>query len=153
MKGLLAQIQNAAPDASKIFGKVEVKTGPTGLYNKPVGESIATVFVFGVRIAFFIGALMVLIYMLWGAFNYITSGGDSEKAAMARGKIINAVFGILLLVIVFVLWVFFTDMLGIIEKTPNGFMFNLPTLDGSSSGAGGGSGTDPCQNTPVGKPC
>ena len=47
MIALIAQIQNAAGDKDKIFGKIEITGGPSRLYNQPVGESIATLFVFG----------------------------------------------------------------------------------------------------------
>src|SRR3989338_8602405 len=117
MIALLAQIQNTAKDTKDIFGKVEITGGPTGLYNQPVSESIATLFVFFVRGAFVVGALLVLIYMLWGALEYITSGGDQENVENARGKMLNAFVGIIILIVVFTVWVFLTDMLGIIKKT------------------------------------
>lgn len=47
-------------------------------------------------------AILVLIFMiLWGAFDWLTSGGDKEKIAAARGKLINAVIGIMLFAVAF----------------------------------------------------
>ena len=47
-------------------------------------------------------AILVLILMLiWGAFDWLTSEGDKEKIAAARGKLINAVIGIMLFAIAF----------------------------------------------------
>ncbi len=152
---LLAQAQNTLRDAADIFGKVEVKTGPSILYNGKVEESLATVFVFGIRFVFVIAGIAVLIYMLWGALDYITSGGDPDNAAKARQKIINAVIGIVVLIVALALWLFITNVFGIIQRTPDGgFKFSLPRLgesssSGSSSGTGTGSGIPPC-NPPAG---
>lgn len=157
---LLAQAQNAFKDVSDIFGKVEVKSGPSLLYGQKVEQSLATIFVFGIRLVFVIGGIAVLIYMLWGALDYITSGGDPDNAAKARQKIINAMIGIIVLVVALALWLFITNIFGIIQRTPDGgFMFSLPRLGESSSGgssSGTGSGIPPCNNPGGGggqKPC
>lgn len=51
---------------------------------------------------FYSVAILVLVLMLvWGAFEWITSEGDKEKIASARGKLINAVIGIILFAIAF----------------------------------------------------
>jgi uncharacterized membrane protein YgcG len=159
MIALLAQIQDLAKDPKDIFGKVEITTGPTSLYNQPVSESIATIFVFFIQFAFVVGGILVLVYMLWGALDYITSGGDPDRAGQARQKIINALIGIIVLVMVLAIWLFITDIFGIIRKTEHGFRFNLPTLgkDGTSGNSGGSSGgssggTTPCDNPIPRKP-
>lgn len=152
---LLAQAQNALKDATDIFGKVEVKTGPSILYDKPVSESLATIFVFGIRFVFVIAGLAVLVYMLWGALEYITSGGDPDNTAKARQKIINALIGLILLIAALALWLFVTSIFGIVQRTPDGgFKFSLPRLSessssGSGTGTGTGSGIPPC-NPPGG---
>ena len=47
-------------------------------------------------------ATIVLIFMLlWGAFDWITSGGDKEKIQEARGRITNAIIGIVLFSLAF----------------------------------------------------
>lgn len=51
---------------------------------------------------FYSVAILVLILMLiWGAFDWLTSEGDKEKIAAARGKLINAVIGIMLFAVAF----------------------------------------------------
>lgn len=42
-----------------------------------------------------IAALLVLFYLIWGAFDWITSGGDKGKIDGARQKIISAVVGLI----------------------------------------------------------
>lgn len=49
------------------------------------------------NIVFLIAAIIALVYLIWGAFNWITSGGDKSKTADARNKIIAAVVGLVLL--------------------------------------------------------
>lgn len=47
-------------------------------------------------------AAVVLIFMLiWGAFEWLTSGGDKEKIASARSRIISAIIGIILFAVAF----------------------------------------------------
>lgn len=51
---------------------------------------------------FFSAAAIVLIFMLiWGAFDWITSGGDKEKLQSAQRKIISAIIGIILFAVIF----------------------------------------------------
>lgn len=45
-----------------------------------------------------IGGLLVLVFFLWGAFEWITSQGDSGKLQQARNRMINAVIGLIILV-------------------------------------------------------
>jgi len=44
-----------------------------------------------------IAAVMVLIYLLWGGIEWITSGGDKSKTEGARNKITNAIIGLIVL--------------------------------------------------------
>lgn len=47
-------------------------------------------------------ATIVLIFMiLWGAFDWLTSGGDKEKLEHAKSRLINAFVGIMLFAIAF----------------------------------------------------
>lgn len=44
-----------------------------------------------------IGVLMLLLYLVWGAFSWITSGGDKGKVEEARNRMTTAVIGIIVL--------------------------------------------------------
>jgi len=48
-------------------------------------------------ILFTIGAIGVLLFFLWGAVEWIFSGGDKEKVASARKRMTHAVIGLFLL--------------------------------------------------------
>ena len=54
-------------------------------------------------IAFLVALLVVLAMLIWGAFEWITSGGDKEAVGKARGRIINALIGLAILAIAFAL--------------------------------------------------
>ena len=55
------------------------------------------------RVIMSIGAIMVMIYFIWGAFEWITSGGDKGKTEAARNRITNAIIGLIILVSSFTL--------------------------------------------------
>lgn len=61
--------------------------------NATVGAIVAS----GIQIAAILAALAVLVFIVWGAFDWITAGGDKEKIAAARKKITNAIIGLVLL--------------------------------------------------------
>ncbi|MBI2051796.1 hypothetical protein HYT33_03485 [Candidatus Roizmanbacteria bacterium] len=111
-----------------IFGNIkpppgsEFATGPN-----PLGALLSTI----INIFLLVSGIVALIYLLWGAFSWITSGGDKEKLLKAQGMIRNAIIG---LIIVFAALVVFNVIVGtvlggrIIQITPSGFQFNLPQI-------------------------
>ena len=50
-----------------------------------------------INIIFTVAALITFFYLVWGAINWITSGGDKGKVEDARNKITAAVIGLLIL--------------------------------------------------------
>ncbi len=50
-----------------------------------------------------IAALAAFIYLLIAGFQYITAGGDAEKATKARTGIINALIGIVVILVAYVI--------------------------------------------------
>ncbi len=55
------------------------------------------VLTFVIRLFFIIAGLMAMLYLLLGAFSWITSGGNKEAVDKARDKIMNAVIGVVLI--------------------------------------------------------
>ena len=43
------------------------------------------------------GALLTLVYLIWGTIDWLTSGGEAEKLKSARLRIVNAIVGMSLL--------------------------------------------------------
>lgn len=75
-------------------------------------------------------ALAALLYLLVGAFEWITSGGEKEKIAKAQSKITNAIIGLVIVIGALTLFgVVSGNILGIITLSPTGgWIFNLPSL-------------------------
>lgn len=48
-----------------------------------------------------IAGVSFLFYFMFGAVNWITSGGDAQKAAAARNTILNALIGLVITVIAY----------------------------------------------------
>lgn len=91
---------------------------PAGLYNPATGQmntnptaaaaglTFVTYFITIWQALITVGGLMVIIYFLWGAIEWITAGGDSGKVGKARDKITQAVIGLVILVGSFVIIAF-----------------------------------------------
>lgn len=62
---------------------------------------------------FSIAALIVIIWFLIGAYNYITSAGDKEKVSGARGQITHAIIGLILLLLSYIALPFIFSSLGL----------------------------------------
>ncbi len=56
-----------------------------------------------ITLFFTVGGLGVVIYFVWGAVDWILSGGDKEKIAGARKKMTNAIIGLVLLSLSYVI--------------------------------------------------
>lgn len=65
--------------------------------NIPLGMSIGDMVATFLQLMYIIGALGTLVFIVWGSMDWILAGGDKEKLAAARKKIINSIIGITLL--------------------------------------------------------
>lgn len=102
------------------------------------GSTFLNYFVTLWRGVMFIGALLVIVFFIWGGIEWITAGGDAGKVGKARDKITQAVIGLILLVasftiIGFISAVFFGDQFSILNPV-------IPTPGDAGSGGGGGGG-------------
>jgi len=68
--------------------------------NAAVGKIISM----GIQIFFLVAAVATMIYLFWGAFDWISSSGEKEKLLKAQNKIMNAVIGLILVAVVFILF-------------------------------------------------
>lgn len=96
--------------------------------NPPQGiageTSIGTILSNALKILFIAGGIAVLVFIVWGAFDWITSGGDKEKVAGAQKKITNSLIGLALLA----LSAFIVSLAGQIVGLDPTKMGILPTL-------------------------
>lgn len=71
----------------------------TGDQNKAMGDIITKI----IGLVLVVAGLVAFLYLVMAGFQYLTAGGDAAKATTARQGIINAIIGILIIVIAFVL--------------------------------------------------
>lgn len=64
-------------------------------------------------VAMVIGALMLLLNLLWGGIQWIVSGGDKGKIEKARDKITQSVVGLIVLASTVAIFVMIQNFLGI----------------------------------------
>lgn len=75
---------------------------------------------------FTVGALGFIIMFLWGAVDWILSGGDKEKIAGARKRIVTAITGLVLMALTFVITIVIGQILGL--QSLRQFKFIIPQL-------------------------
>ncbi len=89
--------------------------------NLTVGTFLSNI----LTIIFVVAALAVLFMLVWGAFSWITSGGDKDAVGGARKRIINALIGLAVLALAF----FITRVVGQLVNIDILSLTNLPTLN------------------------
>jgi len=80
-----------------------------------------------ITILLYVAAIMATIYLLWAGIAYITAGGDTAKAEKARGSIVNAIIGIVIILLAFVA-----------EKAVARVFGGTPSTGGGTTSGGGG---------------
>lgn len=122
------QLFLADNDLQEVFGNVEPPGGPNNLTD-PAG-GLSTLLTVGIQVGLLIGGLLLLGYFFYGAFLWITSGGESEKVEKARNTMTSAAVGIVLLVVGLSLFlVIGGTVLNIIKFDDNGgFYLELPSV-------------------------
>lgn len=91
----------------------------------PPEKRIGAIVTFFVSFLVVIAVLAALLYIILGAFQWITSGGDKTKVESARNHIIAAVIGLIIIALTFVIINVLMQVLGIGSLTN----LQIPTLD------------------------
>ncbi len=94
---LIATAFTTAPVAAEITNPVIGPLGE-GAAEAESGSTFQNYFIVIWQAIISIGAVMLIIYLVWGAVEWITSAGDSGKVQKARDKMTQAVIGMLVLV-------------------------------------------------------
>lgn len=91
-----------------------------------------------------LGALAVIVFFVWGAFEWITAGSDSKKTEGARSRMTNAIIGLVIMVSSFTLLsfiskIFFGENFDLLRLTfPTRTETTAPTnFGGGGPGPGG----------------
>lgn len=114
----------------ELFGGITPPAGMNVGGSDTPQQGLGNIIGFGIRMFILVAGLFLIIYLLWGAFDWITSGGEKEKITKAQNKITNAVIGILLVFVVLMVFNLLAgNILGIIVPIDGGgFKIKLPTL-------------------------
>ncbi len=65
------------------------------------------------RLSLIVAGLVVFIYFIWGSFEWLTAGGDSEKVSKAQKRLTNSFIGFILLLSVVAILKFFMPLVGL----------------------------------------
>ena len=109
----LAGVDNGLMDSPQQTGSLttnlEESVGGLGFFERDLGVFITNT----VKIGMIVGSIIALLFLIWGAIDWITSGGDKAKYEAARDKITAAIFGLGLLASAFVIWMLVNYFFGI----------------------------------------
>lgn len=118
-----------AQGVQDIFGQVSPPPGMNiGGGGDPI-DGLGTLIGWGINMFIIVAGMFLLLYLLWGAFDWIGSSGEKEKVTKAQHKITNALIGMVLIFVVLVVFnVLAGQLLGIVENTETGFKLKIPTI-------------------------
>lgn len=121
--------ERTTPDA-KPTAVLMIKKTPAG-YTTSLGDLISGV----LSIVMLIAGILVLLYLIWGAIQWITSGGDKGKLESARNRITQAVIGLIVLGATIAVFTLVQAFMGIT-------IFKFTFLGGGGNGTGTGVGSN-----------
>lgn len=97
---------------SSVFGKISPPPELSSLTGLPGASGLNIFLSNALRLAYGIGGVIFIFMLVSGAILWILSGGDKEQVAKARGRIIHAIIGIVLLGLTFVIITLLSNILG-----------------------------------------
>lgn len=80
------------------FGELENVSG-----FKFTGGTLGDIIYAAIPYIFAFAGVLLFIYLISGGFAYMTSGGDPKKTSAAQGQITNAIIGILLVLLAYII--------------------------------------------------
>ena len=89
----------------------------------------STILTSALTIVYIVAALLVLFFLISGAFKWITSGGDKDAISKARGSIVNALIGLAILALAVVIVIVVGKILNINILGS----FTIPNLMGTAT--------------------
>lgn len=119
MRKLTLGLSSAAILLTPTLALASVTPSPVQIQIKPPAAGInpytpvGTILSNALTIIFVVAALLVLFMLIIGAFNWIMSGGDKEKVGAARQRITQALVGLAVLALAFLITVVVGQVLNI----------------------------------------
>lgn len=80
-----------------------IQINPTGIPGLKPYTNLQALFNNAVLLIFMVAAILVFVMLLWGGIEWILSGGDKEKVGNARKRIVNALVGLAILALAFLI--------------------------------------------------
>lgn len=102
--------------ANLAFAAIEIQTPKVGY------PSLGVFITNAISLAFIIAAIAVLVMLIWGAIEWIFSGGEKEAVGKARNRILNALIGLAILAVAVAIAQVFGTFVGI-----NLFKLEIPS--------------------------
>ncbi len=88
------------------------------------GQGLATYITIIWRTIVIVGGLMTLIYLAWGALDYIFSGSQPDRLKRAKDKMMNSIFGLVILVLSYALIKIVSLITGLNILNPDWYVLN-----------------------------
>lgn len=120
----------AAGPGDILFGTIAPPQGMESFAADPAA-ALGKLLSVALQIILIVAAIILLIFLLWGAIEIITSGGDKEKVSKAQHRLTAAVVGIIVVIATLTIFVAVNrEILGnkIIEVDDTGWHFVIPTI-------------------------
>ena len=105
--------------ASPSFAQVNIRPDIVPAVN--IGNVVRAV----INILFVVAAVIAIIFLIWGGIKWTLSGGDKAALESARGHIIAAIVGLILVFLSFFILTFVFNFFGIPLTT----QFNIPNVN------------------------
>ncbi len=112
-----------------IFGCISPPVNCAGCNNVNPAVPIGNLFTVIIQLVITAAAILTLGYLLWGGFDWITSGGEKDKIVKAQQKITYALIGIIFVMLSFgIFGVIAGNVLRIIKIQGGAIIFSIPKL-------------------------
>lgn len=91
----------------------------TDLYSKFVNNAPLASLISGIlEIVLYLAVFLAFFWLCWGAFQYLISRGNKEEVAKARGRIIWALVGLVIILLAFTLTKYFGEIFPVNSPSP-----------------------------------
>jgi len=84
----------------------------------PTSEGLLGVVGTAITLAFGVAGLVAVVYLILGGFNYVTAGGDPEAVEAAKTTIVNAIIGLVIILVSYLIVQFIMNQLGAQTELP-----------------------------------
>ncbi|NTU46460.1 hypothetical protein HGA88_02440 [Candidatus Roizmanbacteria bacterium] len=112
-------------NTTDFWGKI---TPPPGSPSGDGAQGFSTLLTQGISLFVMVASIGLLVYLLWGTWDWLTSGGEKEKLEKAKQKITNSIIGFMLIFVAMSVFMLVTQQILHISGTNGFFDFKIPTI-------------------------